>query len=66
MSSYSKESFIGTRRKDGHCLVHGVLFHIGTKGEICQRLVEKNYIDTVISLSASLFTNTGIPVMVIF
>jgi len=46
-------------------LPHGVLFRGGTEGEIRKRLVEKNYIDTVIGLPSSLFTNTGIPVTVL-
>ncbi|MCR8969088.1 type I restriction-modification system subunit M [Facklamia sp. 7083-14-GEN3] len=46
-------------------LPHGVLFRGGAEGEIRQRLLEKNYIDTVIGLPSSLFTNTGIPVTVI-
>ena len=45
-------------------LPHGVLFRGGAEGEIRQRLLEKNYIDTVIGLPSSLFTNTGIPVIV--
>lgn len=46
-------------------LPHGVLFRGGAEGEIRKRLVEKNYIDTVIGLPSSLFTNTGIPVTVL-
>jgi len=46
-------------------LPHGVLFRGGTEGEIRKRLLEKNYIDTIIGLPDKLFTNTGIPVTVI-
>lgn len=46
-------------------LPHGVLFRGGAEGEIRQRLLEKNYIDTIIGLPSNLFTNTGIPVVVI-
>ncbi|MEF2293762.1 type I restriction-modification system subunit M [Virgibacillus dokdonensis] len=46
-------------------LPHGVLFRGGTEGEIRKRLVDKNYIDTIIGLPDKLFTNTGIPVTVI-
>lgn len=46
-------------------LPHGVLFRGGTEGHIRQRLLEKNYIDTIIGLPDKLFTNTGIPVTVI-
>lgn len=45
-------------------LPHGVLFRGGAEGEIRQRLLEKNYIDTVIGLPSNMFTNTGIPVAV--
>lgn len=46
-------------------LPHGVLFRGASEGEIRKRLLEKNYIDTVIGLPSNLFTNTGIPVVVI-
>lgn len=46
-------------------LPHGVLFRGGAEGDIRQRLLEKNYIDTVIGLPSNLFTNTDIPVVVI-
>ena len=46
-------------------LPHGVLFRGAAEGEIRKRLLEKNYIDTIIGLPNSLFTNTGIPVVVI-
>jgi len=46
-------------------LPHGVLFRGGTEGQIRERLLEKNYIDTIIGLPDKLFTNTGIPVTVI-
>ena len=45
-------------------LPHGVLFRGGAEGQIRQRLLDKNYIDTVIGLPDKLFTNTGIPVTV--
>lgn len=46
-------------------LPHGVLFRGGAEGEIRKRLLEKNYIDTIIGLPDKLFTNTGIPVTVL-
>lgn len=46
-------------------LPHGVLFRGGSEGEIRKRLLEKNYIDTIIGLPDKLFTNTGIPVTVL-
>lgn len=46
-------------------LPHGVLFRGAAEGEIRKRLLEKNYIDTIIGLPNNLFTNTGIPVVVI-
>ena len=35
----------------------------GTERTIRQKLIEKNFNDTIIGLPANLFTNTGIPVM---
>lgn len=45
-------------------LPHGVLFRGATEGIIRQRLIVKNRIDAVIGLPATLFVNTGIPVIV--
>ena len=46
-------------------LPHGVLFRGGSEGEIRKRLLDKNYIDTIIGLPSNLFTNTGIPVAIL-
>lgn len=46
-------------------LPHGVLFRGSSEGDIRQRLLEKNNIDAVIGLPSNLFTNTGIPVVII-
>ncbi|WP_018664328.1 type I restriction-modification system subunit M [Heyndrickxia acidiproducens] len=46
-------------------LPHGVLFRGSAEGEIRKRLLDKNYIDAIIGLPNHLFTNTGIPVVVI-
>ncbi|MGG3709425.1 type I restriction-modification system subunit M [Heyndrickxia coagulans] len=46
-------------------LPHGVLFRGSAEGEIRKRLLQKNYIDAIIGLPSNLFTNTGIPVVVI-
>ncbi|PTI80341.1 type I restriction-modification system subunit M [Staphylococcus succinus] len=46
-------------------LPHGVLFRGGSESEIRKRLIDKNYIDAVISLPDKLFSNTGIPVTVL-
>lgn len=45
-------------------LPHGVLFRGGAEGEIRKRLLDKNVIDAIIGLPDKLFTNTGIPVIV--
>lgn len=45
-------------------LPHGVLFRGGTEGDIRKKLIDKNHIDTIIGLPNNLFTNTGIPVVV--
>lgn len=46
-------------------LPHGVLFRGSAEGEIRKRLLGKNYIDAIIGLPSNLFTNTGIPVVII-
>lgn len=46
-------------------LPHGVLFRGSAEGEIRERLIKKNYIDTIIGLPNNLFTNTPISVVVI-
>lgn len=46
-------------------LPHGVLFRGGAEGEIRKRLLNKNQIDTIIGLPSNLFTNTGIPVVIL-
>ena len=48
----------------GIVLPHGVLFRGAAEGEIRRNIVEKNCIDAVIGLPAGMFTNTGIPVLV--
>ena len=45
-------------------LPHGVLFRGAAEGEIREKLLEKNNIDTIVGLPSNLFTNTGIPVIV--
>lgn len=45
-------------------LPHGVLFRGGAEGEIRKRLLDKGLLDTIIGLPSNLFTNTGIPVVV--
>ncbi|MGG1615622.1 type I restriction-modification system subunit M [Paenibacillus sp. NRS-1781] len=46
-------------------LPHGVLFRGSAEGEIRERLLKKNYIDTIIGLPNKLFTNTDIAVVII-
>src|SRR5699024_1496065 len=46
-------------------LPHGILFRGGAEGEIRKRLIDNNYNDTNIGLPSNLFTNTGIPVIVL-
>lgn len=48
----------------GIVLPHGVLFRGAAEGEIRKRLIDKELIDAVIGLPAGMFTNTGIPVIV--
>nr|MCR4943529.1 type I restriction-modification system subunit M [Clostridium sp.] len=49
----------------GIVLPHGVLFRGSAEGEIRQKLLDKGNIDAVIGLPSNLFTNTGIPVVII-
>jgi len=46
-------------------LPHGVLFRGSSEGEIRKRLIDKNRIDAIIGLPSNLFTNTGIPVVIV-
>ncbi len=45
-------------------LPHGVLFRGGSEGEIREKLIEKNNIDTIIGLPANIFFGTGIPTII--
>lgn len=56
---------LGQNGTMGIVLPHGVLFRGAAEGEIRKRLLQKNYMDTIIGLPSNLFTNTGIPVVVI-
>jgi len=56
---------LGTNGSMAIVLPHGVLFRGSSEGEIRRRLLDKNYIDTIIGLPNNLFTNTGIPVVII-
>ena len=46
-------------------LPHGVLFRGGDEGTIRENLIKKNQIHAIVGMPAGLFTNTGIPVVVI-
>jgi len=56
---------LGTNGTMAIVLPHGVLFRGSAEGEIRKRLLDKNYIDTIIGLPNNLFSNTGIPVVII-
>ena len=56
---------LGTNGTMAIVLPHGVLFRGSSEGEIRKKLIDKNQIDAVIGLPSNLFTNTGIPVVVI-
>lgn len=56
---------LGTNGTMAIVLPHGVLFRGSSEGDIRKRLLDKNYIDTIIGLPSNLFTNTGIPVVII-
>lgn len=55
---------LGTNGTMAIVLPHGVLFRGSAEGEIRKRLIDKNRIDTIIGLPSNLFTNTGIPVVI--
>lgn len=55
---------LGTNGTMAIVLPHGVLFRGASEGTIREKLLEKNYIDAIIGLPNNLFTNTGIPVIV--
>jgi type I restriction enzyme M protein len=46
-------------------LPHGVLFRGGAEARIREKLLEENYIDTIIGLPSNLFYSTGIPVCIL-
>lgn len=56
---------LGTSGTMAIVLPHGVLFRGSSEGEIRERLLTKNYIDTIIGLPSNLFSNTGIPVTIL-
>jgi len=56
---------LGTNGTMAIVLPHGVLFRGSAEGEIRRRLLKKSRIDTIIGLPNNLFTNTGIPVVII-
>ena len=56
---------LGTNGTMAIVLPHGVLFRGSAEGEIRKRLLDKSRIDAIIGLPNNLFTNTGIPVVII-
>ncbi len=56
---------LGTKGTMAIVLPHGVLFRGSAEGKIRERLIEKNRIDAIIGLPSNLFTNTGIPVVIL-
>ena len=56
---------LGTNGTMAIVLPHGVLFRGSSEADIRKKLLDKNYIDTIIGLPSNLFTNTGIPVVII-
>lgn len=61
-------SMLHTLKQDGAMAVllpHGVLFRGGKEGEIRRKIIEKNFIDTVIGLPSNSFYGTSIPVAIL-
>ncbi|WBW95264.1 type I restriction-modification system subunit M [Oceanirhabdus sp. W0125-5] len=56
---------LGTNGTMAIVLPHGVLFRGSAEGKIRKRLLDKSRIDAIIGLPNNLFTNTGIPVVII-
>lgn len=56
---------LGTNGTMAIVLPHGVLFRGSTEGDIRKKLLDKSRIDAIIGLPNNLFTNTGIPVVII-
>lgn len=46
-------------------LPHGILFRGAKEGKLRQRLIEKNYIESIIGLPNNMFMNTSIPVLIL-
>lgn len=57
--------FLGKEGTMAIILPHGVLFRGGAEERIRRKLLENNYIDTVIGLPSNLFYSTGIPVCIL-
>jgi type I restriction enzyme M protein len=57
--------FLGREGTMAIILPHGVLFRGGAEERIRRKLLEENYIDTVIGLPSNLFYSTGIPVCIL-
>jgi type I restriction enzyme M protein len=56
---------LGTNGTMAIVLPHGVLFRGSSEGDIRKKLLDKSRIDAIIGLPSNLFTNTGIPVVII-
>ncbi|MBV7275720.1 type I restriction-modification system subunit M [Clostridium sp. PL3] len=56
---------LGTNGTMAIVLPHGVLFRGSSEGDIRKKLLDKSRIDAIIGLPNNLFTNTGIPVVII-
>lgn len=56
---------LGTNGTMAIVLPHGVLFRGSSEGDIRKKLLDKSHIDAIIGLPSNLFTNTGIPVVII-
>jgi type I restriction enzyme M protein len=59
------ESSTEIRGRVGVVVPHGVLFRASSEGNIRQKLIEENLLDTVIGLPTNLFFGTGIPAAIL-
>ena len=63
--SHMIETITDVSGRVGVVVPHGVLFRGSSEGQIRQKLIEENLLDTVIGLPSNLFFGTGIPAAIL-
>lgn len=59
------DGLLRTKEKAFYILPHGILFRGSREGNIREKLLKQNYIETIIGLPSKMFMNTGIPTAII-